>query len=154
MSYKLRYMNKKFGLLVVGILVVMSSCMPITGVALTSEDQQFASWASRTSKTLSADCGSIGRAAERFDLDSLAMSGKWLYDDANKALSEIDRYHVSSVLKPVKSEFKLGLEDCKRAGYYYNRGARNINADDLEKANNYAKSATRHIKKATALLPT
>ena len=146
-------MNKKFGLIVIGILVVMGSCMPITGMALTSEDQRFLEWTINTSNTLTTDCKLLTSAIERFDFDSVAIRSKWLHDDANKALIEIDHYHVSSALKPAKSEFKLALEDCKWAGYYYNRGARNISADDLEKANNYLKSATRHIDKTTALLP-
>ena len=148
-------MNKKFGLLVVGILVVAGSCMPIMGVALTSEDQRFLNWVARTSEILSADCRLMELAGERhYDLDGLAIGSKWLHDDANKALIEIDHYHVSSVLKHGKSEFKLGLQDLKQAGYYFNGGARNTSGDDIEKGCNYLESAERHMRKAEALLST
>ena len=145
-------MNKKFGLLIIGILIVMSSCMPIIGVALTSEDRQFLEWLSDTAKTLELDRGYILDAIDEVDLDGMATYSKWLHDDANEALSQIDQYHVSSALKPVKNEFKLALQDDKLAGYYFHEGGKNSNFSDIEKATEYLKSALRHMKKVNALL--
>ena len=47
-----------------------------------------------------------------------------LCDDANKALSEIDRFSVSPELQPAKDEFKLALQDLKQEAYYTERGGK------------------------------
>ncbi|BDC35802.1 MAG: hypothetical protein EF806_04465 [Candidatus Methanoliparum thermophilum] len=163
----MRCTNKKFVLLIIGILVVAGSCYAyysayyrgdsksedqVINWTSKSDDQQFLDWMIRTVEKLMIDGEFILSALKEHDLDGIAMAGKWLYDDCDKALSEIDRYHVSPALEPLKNEFKLYLQDLKQAGYYYNRSARNINPDDIKKGNNYLESALGHFKKVKRYL--
>ena len=76
-------------------------------------------------ETLSLEYGHtllLSEASERKDLASVERYAGMLYDDAERALNEIDQFSVSPKLQPSKDEFKLMLQDLKEAGYYYERG--------------------------------
>jgi hypothetical protein len=88
---------------------------------------------------------------ESVDFAGVVRYAGMLYDDANKALNEIDRFSVSPGFQPSKDEFKLGQEDLKRAGYYIERGARNYNVDDTETGYEYLKSYFEHVTRSNLL---
>lgn len=92
-------------------------------------------------------------AAERFDFEGVEVYSGMLYDDAKKALNEIDQFFVSPTLKPSKDEFKLALQNYKQAGYYGENGARNYDVDDMETSTDYLETAAIHSFRASDVLP-
>jgi len=56
--------------------------------------------------------------------------GNQIYNDSDKALSEIDKYQVSPEIQEIKDEFKASLEHYRQFGYYTSKGARESNPDD------------------------
>lgn len=123
--------------------VPISSPTPV----LTYQDSEYANWAANTFSSITLDANLLANVE-----DIKAYSGI-LYDDAKKALDEIDQFDVSPALKPSKDEFKLALQDFKQSGYYGKKGARNKDVDDIETSADYAESAVRHAERTADLLP-
>ena len=129
-----------------------SAVMPTPTSVLTYQDSEYTDWTISTLPSISLDLNLMTSAAERFDFEGVEMYSGMLYDDAKKALDEIDQFDVSSALKPSKDEFKLALQDFKQAGYYGEKGARNYDTDDIETSTNYLERAARHSFRAGDLL--
>lgn len=129
-----------------------SAVMPTPTSVLTYQDSEYRDWVISTLPSISLDLDLITSAAERFDFEGVERYSGMLYDDAKKALDEIDQFDVSSALKPSKDEFKLALQDYKQAGYYGEKGARNYDTDDIETSTNYLERAARHSFRAGDLL--
>jgi len=91
-----------------------------------TQDSEFWGWVSETIEQLQLHTTLLTEAEGRYDFAAIERYAGMLYDDANKALSEIDRFSVSPELQPAKDEFKLALQDLKQEAYYTERGARNI----------------------------
>ena len=136
-------------------VVIFAGCVEEekSPVSVSTQDFEYAQWGSDTLHTVGLDMELAANAAERFDFEGVETYSGMLYDDAKKALYEIDQYDVSPALKPSKDEFRLALQDLKQAGYYGERGARNYDADDLETSGDYLESAAKHLNRAAALMP-
>jgi hypothetical protein len=76
---------------------------------LTYQDSEYAEWIIDTVYSISLDVNLLANAADRLDFEGVETYSGMLYDDAKKALYEIDQYDVSPALKPSKDEFKLAL---------------------------------------------
>jgi len=126
---------------------------PTPTPVLTYQDSEYSDWCIDTTYSISLDLDLCQSAAERLDFEGVELYSGMLYDDAKKALDEIDQFDVSYALKPSKDEFKLALQDLKQAGYYGEKGARNYDADDLETSGDYLERAARHLERAADLLP-
>ena len=118
-----------------------------------NQDDDYMIWASNTARSETTDLNLWQKAASSLDFDGMELYAEMLYDDADKALVEIDQFSVSSKLQPSKDEFKLAQEDLTLAAYYAEEGAKNVNFDDIETAGRYFESSAYHLRRAKALLP-
>ena len=126
---------------------------PTPTQVLTYQDSEYKKWAIESIYSITLDLNLMTNAAERLDFEGVETYSGMLYEDAKKALNEIDQFGVSPTLRPSKDEFKLALQDFKQAGYYGEKGARNYDVDDIETATKYIESATKHTERSTDLLP-
>ena len=126
---------------------------PTPTQVLTYQDSEYKKWAIESIYSITLDLNLMTNAAERLDFEGVETYSGMLYEDAKKALNEIDQFGVSPTLRPSKDEFKLALQDFKQAGYYGEKGARNYDVDDIETATKYMESATKHTERSTDLLP-
>ena len=126
---------------------------PTPTQVLTYQDSEYKKWAIESIYSITLDLNLMTNAAERLDFEGVETYSGMLYEDAKKALNEIDQFGVSPTLRPSKDEFKLALQDFKQAGYYGEKGARNYDVDDIETATKYIESATKHTERSTGLLP-
>ena len=120
---------------------------------LTYQDSEFREWASETVHSIKLDLELMTNAEKRLVFEDVGTYSRILYDDAEKALNEIDQFGVSPTLKPSKDEFKLALQDFKLTGYYREKWERNYDSDDLETSFEYWESAVKHLKRFSDLLP-
>jgi len=125
---------------------------PTPTPVLTYQDSEYIYWCIDTADSISLDLYLTSSAAEGADFEGVELYSGMLYDDAKKALDEIDQFDVSSALKPSKDEFTLALQCFKQAGYYGEKGARNYDVEDIEIATDYIKKAHRHLDRANDLL--
>jgi len=124
--------------------------------SVSTQDSEFLGWASETLEQL--DVTLLIEAEERYDSAAVYRYSGMLYNDAYKALSEIDQFSVSPKLQPSKDEFKLMLQDLKYAMYYTERGARNtlfkgvVDPYNIKTGTEYLQSYNKHLKRVNALL--
>ncbi len=78
--------------------------------------------------------------------------GNQIYNDSDKALSEIDKYQVSPEIQEIKDEFKASLEHYRMFGYYTSKGARESNPDDRTLGINFWQLALGNWSKGIRLL--
>lgn len=78
--------------------------------------------------------------------------GNQIYNDSDKALSEIDKYQVSPEIQEIKDEFKASLEHYRQFGYYTSKGARESNPDDRTLGINFWQLALGNWSKGIRLL--
>ena len=118
------------------------------------QDSEYAGWIIDTAERIISDqnlIASAAESAERFDCEGVEVYSGMLYDDANKALNEIDQFFISQRLKTSKDEFKLALQNYKQAGYYGEKGARNHDANDLKTSIDYLVTADIHFREVIRL---
>lgn len=125
---------------------------PTSQTTSSYDDDYFKDWCVGLSTILGADLDAITQACNNYDLETLEEQAALFYEDTEEALGEIDQFDVSPEMQPVKAELKLALEDCKKAADYAERGAKNSDADDLERSSDYLDSGTEHLNKVTELL--
>lgn len=78
--------------------------------------------------------------------------GNQIYNNSEKALSEIDKYPVSPEIQEIKNEFQASLENYKMFGYYTSKGARESNPDDRTLGINFWQLALGNLSKGIRLL--
>ena len=125
---------------------------PAPTPVLTYQDSEYSDWVIDTSYSITLDLNLMTSAAERSDFEGFETYSGMLYDDAKKALDEIDQFDVTPALKPSKDEVKLALQDYKQAGYYGEKGARNYDTNDIETSTDYLERGARHFFRADDLL--
>ena len=126
---------------------------PTPTFVLTYQDSEYADWSIDTNRRISTDLKLLTRATNRLDFESVGVYSGMLYDDAKKALDEIDQFYVSPAFTQSKNEFKLALQDFTQAGYYGEMGGRNHDTADIYTCSDYMGSAGRHLLRATDLIP-
>jgi len=142
---------------VVAVLIFAGSAVlteekPLASIS--TQDSEYFEWESEIRDLESAHTDLLldAMGPESVDLAGVERYVGMLYDDANKALSEIDQFNVSPGFQPSKDEFKLSQQDLMRAGYYIERGAsRNYNVDDLETGIDYLYSYFDHATRSSLL---
>jgi len=140
-------------LVMASVIVISLATVPEVASAYTptEEDVEYLEWQLETldSVIIYSDL----MLSEEYDLDVMELWAGKGYDFCKKALIEIDQFDVSSEMEPSKREFKLYLQDRKQAFYYYERGAKYLDVDDIDTGVSYSESAVEHLTKSTDLLP-
>ena len=117
------------------------------------QNSDFIEWTEDTAKTQTGYLHFLSLALSLFDLDSIEFWFGEIHRDATERLVEIDQFDVSPAMQPAKNEFKLMLQDLKQGAYYGERGAKNLDADDIDTGSAYIKSATEHLENFQNLIP-
>ena len=118
------------------------------------DDLEYTVWAGGALKILSSDMFGISDAASVYDMKSMEIHGRYLKEDSQKYLNEIEQYKLSPLLKPSADELKKALENFILAGKYTEQGAINLDADYFSLATDYTLEGNANLKRATAMLPT
>jgi hypothetical protein len=133
-----------------------------TQESVSTQDLEFLKWASETSDPEAP----VGLANDEGDLlvcldmwkdernalkkeglhDRVEFHAERLYDDAKKALDEIDQFSVSPELQPCKDEYKLALQDLMAFAYFAGLGVRTNDPDDMKIADECFESSGEHFE--------
>ncbi len=114
-------------------------------------DQDFGAWYTLTMAKMEAATNQMATGIENFDCTTCEAGASTGYNDATRALAELEGFSVSAELQPVKQHLTLALEQYKSACYYTELGAMQYDADNLETAAGYVKSAITHFEEVDAL---
>jgi len=115
-------------------------------------DEEYLSWTTETLTNLTKTCELMKESIDANDWEALERHCGDLYDFAIESLDEEKQFKVSPELEPAKREFVKILNACRWAGYYGERGAKNHDLDDIEKAIEYLETATACIERFTERL--
>ena len=121
--------------------------------SLSMQDLKFLKWVSEISTSERSHLMPSTEAMRRADFADAERHEGMLYDDANKALNEVDQFSVSPKVQPSKDEFKLAQQDLKQVGYYAKTGTRKEDPDDIGTAIEYGESCINHLFRSHDLLP-
>jgi hypothetical protein len=122
--------------------------------ALTNQqDSDFIEWTEDTGETHVRYLNSLSLAITLFDLDSIEFWAGELYRDCTERLVEIDKFDVSPAMQPAKNEFKNYLQDQKQGAYYCEKGAKELDKDDIDTSTAYLKRALEHLENFFKLIP-
>jgi hypothetical protein len=138
-------------LLVSSLVVLSLASISDMGSAQDSEDFEFLGWYNTTMAKIETDTINMAVAIENYDCvtcEAWAVSG---YEDATKALAEMEGYEISPELQPVKDHLKLALGDFKVACEHTECGAKMYDADELEAAARYVESSLGHFEEIDEL---
>ena len=140
-----------FGYLTAVLLVSIVILLPppdVSGVASAQspEDLEFQEWYSSTMAKIETDTAGMATAIENYDCTSCETWARSGYEDATKALTELEGYAVSAEMQPVKDHLKLALENFKSGCQYAESGAMAYDADELETANSYFGASSGHFE--------
>ena len=119
--------------------------------AETVADQEFVARYTATMAKLETATNEMATAIENFDCTTCEAWASTGYNDATRALAELEGCSVSAELQPVKEHLKLALEQYKSACYYTELGAMQYDADNLDKAAGYVQSTIDHFEEVDAL---
>ena len=88
------------------------------------------------------------------DMESMELYGRYLKEDSQKYLNEIEQYKLSPPLKPSADEFGKALDNLMLAGKYAEQGAKNLDFDTIALSSDYLLQGDIHMRRSTAMLPT
>lgn len=130
-------------------LALVTASEPVGAEA--AADQEFVPWYNATMQKVETSANQMATAIENFDCTSCEAAASTGYNDATRALTELEGYTVSAELQPVKQHLTLALEQYKSACYHTELGAKQYDADNLETAAGYVRSAIDHFEEVDAL---
>jgi hypothetical protein len=140
---------KPFGPLAT-VLVVSLLLLCLAGIsdgrAQSLEGQEFTDWYTDTMNRIESAAATMATAIENYDCVTCEAGAHTGYEDATRALSEIEGYEVSSEMQSVKDLLTLALEDFKLACYHIELGAMIYDANELETAAQYVNSSIIHFE--------
>jgi hypothetical protein len=100
------------------------------------QDSEFIEWTEDAGEAYLRYSKPLSLAITLFDLDSIEFWAGELYRDCTERLVEIDKFDVSPAMQPAKNEFKKYLQDLKQFAYYCEKGAKELDTDDLDNKHN------------------
>jgi rhodanese-related sulfurtransferase/peroxiredoxin len=137
-------------LLLMGALLALATASELSG-AEAANDQEFVAWYNATMQQVETAANGMATGIENFDCTTVEAWASTGYEDATKALAELEGYTVSSELQPGKQHLSLALEQYTSACNYTKIGAMQYDADNLEKAAEYVGEAIDHFEEVDAL---
>jgi antitoxin component HigA of HigAB toxin-antitoxin module len=117
------------------------------------QDSDFIEWTEDTGETHVRYLNSLSLAITLFDLDSIEFWAGEIYRDCTERLVEIDKFDVSPAMQPAKNEFKNYLQDQKQGAYYCEKGAKELDKDDIDTSTAYLERALEHLENFFKLIP-
>lgn len=148
----LKILSSHATLFLVGMLLALALVTAADTVgAEAAADQEFVAWYTATMQEVENSANQMATGIENFDCTTCEAWASTGYNDATRALAELDGYAVPTELQPVKQHLKLAIDQYKSACYYTEIGAMQYDADNLETAAGYVKSAITHFEEVDAL---
>lgn len=118
------------------------------------DDKEFLAWMQSANKILQSDLLGALDAIRYDDLKSMEIYGRYLKEDSQKYLDEIDKFTISPKFTPVAEEFKRAIENQNLGGKYLESGAKNADDEALNRAADYLSEAEANIRRTAAKLST
>lgn len=112
-----------------------------SGPSIIDNDSKFKIWLSMSYTPISNDLKCISKAANYQNFTSTGLCAKFLKEDSNRSLEQIDSYNVSPSIKPMLDQYKRSLENYSIGGKYLEIGARNMDKEQMGIAIKYIKQA-------------
>lgn len=119
---------------------------------VTGKDKIFMSWFNSSYILGYDDINCITKAAKKKNFTDTEQCGKWLKENSNRSLQQIDTYNVSSSLQAALDEYKKSLEDYNLGGINLEIGARDKNATQMNIATKYIRNGTARVERAMIMI--
>ncbi len=96
-----------------------------------SEGQYFEERISLSYEIIGEDLKRIQESAKNRNFSSTEIAGKFLKDDSNMLIGQIDEFNVSSSQKAILDEYKKSLDEYNNGGLYLEAGSRDRNMTQM-----------------------
>ena len=123
-----------------------------TVINMTEEDKIFKSWVYISYVPIIEDLKCVTKAAKSQSFNDTEICGRFLKDNANRIMEQIERYNVSISMKDVQKEYKKSLEYYNIGGSNLELGARERNFQQMNDANAYIQNGTNNMDRVLNLL--
>lgn len=138
-----------FGLVLISIITL--GCVDNKD---SNDDQKLTSLMSTSIKVITVDAEEISNADSNIDFENMAISGRYLKEDSQMYLDELNKLNISPSYMPMADEYKKALENFYLMGKYIELGAKNVDVESLELSESYKYKGLYHLKRAVAMAPT
>ncbi len=109
-----------------------------------SKDQYFEGRISISYEIIAEDLKRIQDSAKNRNFSSTEIAGKFLRDDSNMLLGQIDEFNVSSSQKAILDEYKKSLDEYNLGGIYLEDGSRNRNMTEMNDSIAHIQNGTNY----------
>lgn len=123
-----------------------------TVINMTEEDKFFKKWVYISYAPITEDLKCVAKAAKSQSFNDTEICGRFLKDNANRIMGQIERYNVSIPMKDVKKEYKKSLEYYSVGGSNLELGSRERNLQQMNEANAYIQNGTNNMDRVLNLL--
>lgn len=127
-----------------------------TSINLNEEDKKFIGWVSISYVPIDNDLTCIATAAKKENLSDTEHCAKFLKEDAQRPMKEIDKFNnsnISSFVNLAIFEYGKALENYYIGGRDLEIGAKNKDVELMSNASIYIKEGNVHVKKASSSIP-
>ncbi len=96
-----------------------------------SKDQYFEERISLSYEIIGEDLKRIQESAKNRNFSGTEIAGKFLKDDSNMLIGQIDEFNVSSSQEAILDEYKKSLDEYNNGGLYLEAGSRDRNMTEM-----------------------
>lgn len=115
----------------------------------TEKDIEFIDWFQLSYKPISDDINCISSAAKNKDFNETTRCAKFLEEDSNRSLRQIDRFtEISPQFRLVLDEYKKSLVEYNIGASYLRTGAASQNMSQMMNATDHIKNGTAYVREA------
>jgi len=116
-----------------------------------NNDTFFKNWVSVSFDVIKENLDCISTAGYKKDIVNMERCGRFLSDNSNTSLKNINEYSISSSMQKLSDEYRQALEDYNAGGTILEIGAKNENASQMGLAAKYIQSGNMHIEVVNVL---
>lgn len=123
-----------------------------TTINVTDEDKNFKNWVYLSFRPIVDDITCVSKAAKIQNFSDTKRCGRFLADDSNITLGQIDRYNVSLSLEEARDEYRKSLRYFNLGGVNLYIGANNGDLRQMYNATVYIQNGTSNMERVIMLL--
>jgi len=119
---------------------------------ITDDDKNFKNWIYLSYRLILDDLNCVSKAAKRQNFSDTERCGRFLKDNSNLSLSQIDSYNISVSLLEVRDDYRKSLIYYNLGGSNLEIGARNRDSKQMYNATVYIQNGTSNMERVMILL--
>jgi hypothetical protein len=123
-----------------------------TIINITDKDKDFKNWFYLSIVPIINDINCISKSAKEQNFSDTERCGRFLRDDSNRSLRQIDGYNISLSLEEARDEYRKSLEYYNLGGLNLEIGAKNQDLLQMYNATPYIQNGTIGINRVMDLL--